>query len=249
MCNISGRRLVLDLIKDIDVTETGLGRVMIKDGIVYLWIDVEELNVDRVLSHFATVFKLAEQIGPIPLPVLIDLGNLRMVRRDARQLVTQMLRPEYNKKVAAIYHNPAQRIAASFFFGFNRLEVPSVLVRDRDEALRWLKGEVDEVVDWSVAGDNPESARIQAVADILEEMITGNFAIEPRVPRTMDEIDAISIGLAMLAEEIEALLADRDVTESALRSRIADLEQILADRLSSAEADRLRLESDEKGAD
>ncbi|HEY5503220.1 MAG TPA: hypothetical protein VIJ97_07900, partial [Candidatus Anoxymicrobiaceae bacterium] len=96
---------------------------------------------------------------------------------------------------------------------------------------------------------NPESARIQAVADILEEMITGNFAIEPRVPRTMDEIDAISIGLAMLAEEIEALLADRDVTESALRSRIADLEQILADRLSSAEADRLRLESDEKGAD
>src|SRR5660397_20388 len=94
-------------------------------------------------------------------------------------------------------------------------QVPSVLVRDRDEALRWLKGEVDEVVDWSMAGDNPESARIQAVADILEEMITGNFAIEPRVPRTMDEIDAISIGLAMLAEEIEALLADRDVTESA----------------------------------
>jgi hypothetical protein len=103
--NIFTRRLVVDLIRDVDLTETGLGRVMVKDGIVRLWIDVEELTVDNILSHFATVYRLAEQIGPIPRPVLIDLGNLRMVKRDARQLVAQMLKPEYNKKLAAIYHN------------------------------------------------------------------------------------------------------------------------------------------------
>jgi hypothetical protein len=241
--NIFTGRLVVDLIKDIDVTETGVGRVMVKDGIVRLWIDVEELTVDNILSHFATVFRLAEQIGPIPLPVLIDLGNLRMVRRDARQLVAQMLKPEYNKKLAAIYHNPAQRVAATFFLGFNKLDVPVILVRDRDEALRWLKGEVDEVVDWGGGGYGPESTRIQVVAGMLEEMISGNFAIEPETPRTMDELDALSIGLSMLAEEISGLLGERDATEQELRARVSDLEQLLADRVARAERDEPRNEA------
>lgn len=217
------------MIKDIEVTETGIGRVMVKDGVVHLWIDVEEMTVDSLLSHFATVYKLAEQIGPVPLPVLIDLGNLKMVRRDARQLVAQMLKPDYNKKLAAVYRNPAQRVAASFFLGFNKLTVPAILVSDRGEALGWLKGEVDEVIDWAPGGHSPGSARIQEVADILDEMISGNFSPEFRIPQAMDEVDALAIGLSMLAEEIKALLAERGVTEAALRGRMADLEQLLVD--------------------
>jgi hypothetical protein len=134
-------------------------------------------------------------------------------------------------------------VAATFFLGFNKLAAPVILVSDRDEALRWLKGEVNEVVDWGGGGYGPESTRIQAVADSLEEMISGNFDIEHEVPRTMDEIDALSIGLSMLAEEISGLLAERDATELALRAHISDLEQLLADRAAKAECEERQPES------
>lgn len=218
------------MVRDLEMTKTGVGRVMVKDDIVRLWIDVEELTVENFMSHFSTVSRLAEEMSSGPLPVMIDLGKLRTVKRDAREFVALMLKPDFNEKIAAVYHNPAQHIVASFFFGFNKLEIPVVLVDDAEEALRWLKGDVDDVLDRSKVAEHPDSERLQVVAGQLEQMISGDFVTVPSVTSRMDEMDALSIGLAMVAEEMSALLTERDAAAAELREHRDNLELLVSER-------------------
>jgi hypothetical protein len=191
--------------RDVEMTETGIGRVMLKDNIVYLWIDVKVIDMENLVSHFGKVFELASQDPPESMPVLLDLGGLQGATRDARELFRQLLKPEYNQKLAVVCHNPAQRVFVSFLTGSQDVSVPVRIVNDREEALRWLTGEVDEPLDVGMAPATPEAERAQEIAKEILKMASGDYSVEPPVSPAMDELDSLALAVSMLGEELTAI--------------------------------------------
>jgi hypothetical protein len=208
--------------REVEMTETGIGRVMLKGGIVYIWIDVELVDMEKLVSHFGKVFELASMDAPEPMPVLLDLGNLRGATRDAREIFARLLKPEYNQKLAVVCRNPAQRVFVSFLAGSLDVSVPMRIVNDREEALRWLKGEVDEPLDVGMAPATPEAARAQEVANAILQMASGDYSAAVPVSPAMDELDSLALAVSMLGEELTAihercLEAEAELNEARLK--------------------------------
>jgi len=208
--------------RDVEMTETGVGRVMLKGGVVYVWIDVELITMENLVSHFGKIFELAAQDPPEPMPVLLDLGSLKGATRDTRELFSRLLRPEHNQKLAIICRNPAQRVFMSFLAGSQDLSVPMRFVNDREEALRWLTGEVDEPLDIEMVPGTPDAERAQEIAKAILKMASGDFSVAPPVSPAMDELDALALAVSMLGEELTAshercLAAEAELNECHLK--------------------------------
>lgn len=71
---------------------------------------------------------------------LVDLGNGTVVKRQARKYLAQATRVLGIDQAALVFHNPVQRIAASFFLGINKPEGDLRLFGNMQEAEEWLKG-------------------------------------------------------------------------------------------------------------
>jgi hypothetical protein len=70
---------------------------------------------------------------------LVDLGDGVVVKRQTRKYLAQTTRVLGIEKAALVFHNPVQRIAASFFLGINKPEGDLKLFGDLREAEEWLK--------------------------------------------------------------------------------------------------------------
>ena len=70
---------------------------------------------------------------------MVDLGIGITVNRQARSYVAETSKYLKVEKAALVFHNPVQRIAASFFLGINRPEGDIRLFGSFEEAEDWLK--------------------------------------------------------------------------------------------------------------
>ncbi|MEQ1569384.1 MAG: hypothetical protein ABMA64_27350 [Myxococcota bacterium] len=105
------------------------------DGVVeYLYAPIV---VD--LGHARRVVAATPGDRSAPGPVLVQLGGVRSVTREARQFfATDPLNLSVASRVALVGSNPVARVIGNFFLGLNRSSLPVRLFGSTEDALTWL---------------------------------------------------------------------------------------------------------------
>ena len=203
-----------------------VGKIYIEEGVAVVEVDLEVMRPEDIEAHVSFILEISQQDGVIAMPILLDLGSLREVGWEARLTGGELLRPEWNKKIAFLYHNPLQRMIAGFFAGSNRPQYPWIISDDREASLRWLRAPDD-----APSPDEFEQAkpadRLGQASDALFRMGLRNLVVKPRPSGEMDDLDAILAGIAMLAEDMRNFFDERDRMQEEAQKRRARLVQVV----------------------
>ncbi len=95
-------------------------------------------HIDHQIAEICIQFRL-DNTPEEPLPILIDLRNLRTISKQARDLLAS---PRAYEKVAAcalITNNMVTRLIARFFVHFSRPPAPTRLFGNKEKAEEWLR--------------------------------------------------------------------------------------------------------------
>lgn len=209
---------------------TPMGRFQLQQGYIKLFLDHEELCVQDMENHIAMMLDFSQARGEVSMPVLIDFNRLARVASEARWYAIEILRPEWNERVALFYHNPYQKLVASVLAGLNRGRIPMFITGDEEEAGSWLRGEVPGGQLFS-SRDSGGQGRLGQVVDSMARVYAGDLSVEHEHWQGGDEIDAIGAGVAMLAEEIGRLSGSMSSGDNPVReAQMKKLEAVIAAR-------------------
>jgi signal transduction histidine kinase len=178
-----------------------------EDGVAVVRIELRDLTPDAIGDHMGLVLKISQESGVLTLPVLIDFGELEWAGWEARIAAAEMLRPEWNEKVAFLYHNPVQEVLAHFLANTNRLEFPWMITGDRQAAIDWLRSYDRTLGKETAEPFSPTPAR--EVAELINRLSLGELIEKLRFGEEMNELDAVKAGLAMLSEDARKLAEGR----------------------------------------
>lgn len=118
-------------------TTTSATEFWFEDGTLMVRATKKEVDTDDIREAFEA---LKEALSRNPARrALVDLGTGIVVNRQARSYIAETSRYLKVDKAALVFHNPVQRIAASFFLGINRPEGDIKLFGSFEEAVEWLK--------------------------------------------------------------------------------------------------------------
>ena len=67
--------------------------------------------------------------------------------------------------------------------------------------------------------------RINHILQVVQSIASGNYPARAKLTSKLDTIDGLASGVNMLAEEIEAVITDRDKSEIVLKNKIEELER------------------------
>lgn len=206
-----------------------IGTVTLEDGVAVIFIDHETLEPAQMEAHISMMLAVSQQSGEIAMPVLMDLGKLKRIGWEARVCGAELIRPEWNKKVAIYYRNPVQMVIASFFIGVDRPPCPTFITSDREDALRCLRDPGDAIPPIETWVPEPQT-RLEAAAYALYQMGLGNLSVSRELSGELDELDAVYSGLAMLSEEIGSIFEESNRAENEAKKHRKRLEHIVAER-------------------
>ena len=216
---------------DDQVIKTSIGDMWLEPGIVCIRVDHKRLTIPLLKAQLGFL----KQLSIVePVPVLLDLGMLEAVDREAREFAAVILSPRWNKEIACLCHNPVQRVIASFLNGLNKIRVPFAITDTRQEAASWLLRLENGVPAPSPRGKAGDS--LDRVVDAVCSMASGDFSVDIGLSERHDEIDAVASGICMLAEETARLLEHRRRAEDELVA--------LNDRLIAMVSERERTAAD-----
>jgi signal transduction histidine kinase len=210
------------------VLSTAVGDMSFEDGVAVLKITPAEVTPENIRDHLAFILELSEQTGVVAMPVLIDLGAVEWIGWEARICASEMLRPEWNTKIAFLYRSPTQRVLSSFFANINKLQMPWIISGDRSAAIEWLRSDSDEAPVIEDALDTGD--RSGAAADMIYRMILGETVSRPRMSGENDELDAVLFGLAMIAEDMRELFERGDRVALEAKKHRSELEGLVRER-------------------
>lgn len=181
--------------------ETGVGEIWGEPGIVCVRITHERLTVP-MLKALIDFVREAEAFEPVP--VLLDLGVLECIDKDAREFASAILTPRWNKEIACVCHNPVQRVIASFFRGLNKIMVPIAITVSIEDAVAWLR-RIESGEEGPAAGE-PAGDPLEKVMDAICAMAAGDFGrlLEHR-RRAEDELVALNDRLIAIISERERI--------------------------------------------
>jgi len=114
------------------------GKVFINDlGIlVQTYHDNASLTINDAREDFQIYKELCKSIKR---PVLVDIRNIRSVKRKARMLYSGREAINYLTAAALLIGNPVSRIIGNFYMGLNKTVFPLRLFTNQKDALKWLK--------------------------------------------------------------------------------------------------------------
>jgi hypothetical protein len=116
--------------------ETDSQRIAMKDGIVRCQLKPgRELDLDDAKAAVATIAKLA---GSVRRPVLVDLRQLRAMKREARMYFAGPETAKVECAAALLVGSPLTRATGNFFLGLNKPLFPTRLFTSEEEAIAWL---------------------------------------------------------------------------------------------------------------
>ena len=210
------------------ILRSPVGVFWFDDGVLFIEFDKETLTSEDVKRHIEMVTPLAEQ-GGISLPVLLDFGKLTYMDREAREYAAAAMDPKWNKKLAAVYHNPVQRVLASFFLGLNKVRMPLNITGSREEALEWLR--LDDGPETTGDCERAEvEDRLRAIESAIFSIASGDFAVLLTSSPGHDDVDSLALGISMLAEEIGAMFEERQAVEEELSMHRERLQELVGER-------------------
>ena len=212
------------------LVQTRVGKISISDGVGIIEIDKKVLEPADIEQHISFLLGISQQSGDVTMPVLLDIGELEWVGWKARVCSVELLRPEWNSKVAFYYHNPVQKVLAAFFAGVNKPLMPWLITGDRTAAMRWLREPDDAIPPPAEKEQPPRIGRLEAAADVLFHIGLGDYATRPEFSAKLDELDAVSCGLSMIAEELGTSSREREQLEAESRRHRLRLERLVEER-------------------
>ena len=110
----------------------------VEGDIVHIKVFKEKYTIDDMKETYQSFDELAQTFEG-KAKILLDLGDLKSIERDARTYGAQAITADKYAKVAGVPRNPVQRLIASFFLGLQKLEVPAKIFGNVEEAEKWLK--------------------------------------------------------------------------------------------------------------
>ncbi len=210
---------------------TPIGKISLEDGVAVIELDKEELLPKHIEDHVSIVLGFSQQTGDIAMPVMMDFGKLRWVGWEGRVCAAEIVRPEWTTRFAILYRNPVQKVLAAFFAGIDHAQVPIMITGDRDAALKWLKDPGDDTFRLFDNGHD-EGDRVAEAANAIAQIGLGMVSTRAEVSVKMDDLDAVSCGLNLIAEEMYGLFAESDRVEREASKYRVRLEQIVGERTS-----------------
>jgi hypothetical protein len=107
------------------------------DGIL-VYSPRPDLQIDLETAQQITI--LGKELVDHPVPVLVHMGNVRRVTKEARALFAS---DEYTKvagQSALLVTSPVSRVISNFFVGLDKPIYPVRVFTNENKALDWLKG-------------------------------------------------------------------------------------------------------------
>ncbi|HEY5494043.1 MAG TPA: HAMP domain-containing sensor histidine kinase [Candidatus Anoxymicrobiaceae bacterium] len=203
-----------------------VGKIYLEDGVGVIEVTLETITAEDIEAHISFMLGMTQETGAIAMPVLLDLGALKEIGWEARVCGGELIRPEWNKKLAFLYHNPVQKMMAGFFAGSNRPQYPWIISSDREASLSWLRAPDDAPDPGEFEAAKP-GGRLAEASDALFRIGLRNLVVKPRPSGEMDDIDAILAGIAMLAEDMRSFFEERDRLQEEAVKRRARLVQVV----------------------
>lgn len=116
----------------------------------YFWVDDE--GILNILNKPKKVHDLQDALENVQIareiakdnthPLLIDMTNIRLMNRGARQVYVAESERKYVIAVALVTTSITSRVVSNFFLGLNKLPVPTKLFNDKEAAKKWLLEQV-----------------------------------------------------------------------------------------------------------
>ena len=104
-----------------------VGKIYLEDGVGVIEVTLETITAEDIEAHISFMLGMTQESGAIAMPVLLDMGPVKDIGWEARLTGGELIRPEWNKKLAFLYHNPVQKMMAGFFAGSNRPQYPWII--------------------------------------------------------------------------------------------------------------------------
>jgi signal transduction histidine kinase len=223
--------------------KTSIGDLWVEPGVICLKIFHRRLTMQLMRDQLEFLRRMEDETAIVPAPIMLDLGELEFIDRGAREYASALMNPRWVGSLAILCHNPVQNVIASFFQGLDKIRVPVAITASKEEAISALESISD--------GHRPPAAsttgtdRVQSLVETVSRMAAGDFSVEVSSTDSLDELDALSCGLAMLAEETANLIELRKQAEAellAMNNRL--LTEISERKKMAAELERINTELD-----
>ena len=121
------------------IISTGAADFWIVDGTLLGRVTSPEITLEDAREGFEAIRESFSRNHRMKR-ALIDLGQGVVVKRQARKYLAETIKILEIDKAALVFHNPVQRVAASFFVGVNNPSGNLRLFGDAREAEDWLEG-------------------------------------------------------------------------------------------------------------
>lgn len=123
-----------------EVVETRTSKVWLDEDGIFRTLSLPDVNV--TLEDFKAINRQHRRLcGGKKTPILNDIrGAKTMVSREARIFAASEEACEITSAAALLVGSPVSRVIGNFFLGINRPPYPTRLFTSEAEAIKWLKG-------------------------------------------------------------------------------------------------------------
>ncbi len=120
-----------------EIFKTNIAECYVKDGVLFTHFMVEELLLDELKTHTATLRTAFADV--LPLPSIVYSGNMKVATKEVRDYAAQDGSAGIVVASAIIQTSMLMRIGANLFLTFSKPKYPIKAFSDEASALKWLE--------------------------------------------------------------------------------------------------------------
>ena len=124
---------------DSEVIETRTAKVWLDEEGICRIISFHDVGIN--LGDIKEINRAQKRVsGSKKTPVFNDIRGVNSVSREARLFTASADASKVSKAAALLIGSPVSRVIGNFFLGINRPPYPTRLFTSEAEAIKWLKG-------------------------------------------------------------------------------------------------------------
>ncbi len=120
------------------IIESTSGPCWFEKGIIRHYVETKKPNFDEALDFMVVTGSIANSIDCRKL-LLIDMGVLRNLTPDAREVFSADSKIEQFDKVALLVDDPVAEVLENCFLGIRKSVIEIKIFVSKDSAIKWLR--------------------------------------------------------------------------------------------------------------
>ena len=117
--------------------ESEIADIILRTDGILVYLPKPNLKIDLDAARKILVY--GKKVVDHPVPVLVHMGLIRRVSREARALFASDEYTQLAAQSALLVSSPVSRVIGNFFVGLNKPLYPLQLFTDENDAVVWLK--------------------------------------------------------------------------------------------------------------